>query len=197
MHFKMGKTKDFNTQFEVLKKFKEEHTQITDKDEFFKSLYSRMRKYVKKWNKIIETEEKIQKGSTLTKEQKNMLQKKEELIASLEEMDFVVSQYSINFEAHLELIRETRPEKPEQPHEEGKKEVVKEEETEPQPQAQETKVEEPKIDIEAIKKKNTKEDEMTASIVDMKKVEKKVMKMESLKQKKNLKHKSQESLLKI
>jgi len=111
-----------------------------------------MRKYVKKWNKIIETEEKIQNGSTLTKEQNKMLQKKDELIASLEEMDFVASQYSMNFEAHLKLIRETKPEQPVQPHEEGKEEVMKEEETEPQPQVQETKVEEPKIDIIAIKK---------------------------------------------
>lgn len=84
----MGKTKDFAKQFELLKKFKEDNSALTDSDEFFKALYARMRKYVKKWNKISETEAKIKQGISVTKDQEDMLKKKAELVNSLEELDF-------------------------------------------------------------------------------------------------------------
>lgn len=139
----MGKTKDFAVQFETLKKFKEEFSELTESDEFFKSLYARMRKYVKKWNKIQETEGKIKSGTSVTKDQKDMLNKKSELVNSLEELDFLISQYTGNFQAHCDHIQSFAPKEEAAPAEEVKEEVVEEEETpEPQPQITEEEIEE-------------------------------------------------------
>ncbi len=98
------KTADFNKQFDELKKFKEEHPDATDGDEFLKLLYSRFRKYVKKLNKMNEAQGKIHDGKEVTKEQKDMLKKKKELESSLEEMDFLIHQYIKNFDNHCKLI---------------------------------------------------------------------------------------------
>lgn len=144
----MGKSKDFTASFESLKKFKEEHAELTEKDEFFKSLYTRMRKYVKKWNKIQETEVKTDDGSKLTKEQKQMLDKRQEIETSLEELDFAISQYTQHFKSHLKLIWKQKPETAKK-QEEVKEEVTKEEE--PQTQ-QEPEEKEPEVDLEAVKK---------------------------------------------
>lgn len=54
-------TKDFNAQFEKMKEFKGKHPELTEEDEYFKAMYTRFRKHVKKINKIDETQEKIQK----------------------------------------------------------------------------------------------------------------------------------------
>lgn len=94
------KSIDFSKQLDKLKKFKEDHADMTDGDEFLKTLYSRLRKYVKKFNKILETEDKIQSGKPVTKEQKDMLKKKNELESSLEEIDFLIHQYIKNFDNH-------------------------------------------------------------------------------------------------
>lgn len=139
------KTKDFNAQFERMKKFKDDHAAATDNDEFFKALYSRLRKYVKKLNKMNETQEKIQKGKEATAEQKGMLSKKKELEASLEEMSYLNAQYMDNFEAHCQQIWALRPEQTVAATEDRKEEVVKEE-----PKPVEVAEPEPKVDVEAI-----------------------------------------------
>lgn len=139
------KTKDFNAQFERMKKFKDDHSAATDNDEFFKALYSRLRKYVKKLNKMNETQEKIQKGQEATAEQKGMLSKKKELEASLEEMSYLNAQYMDNFDAHCQQIWALRKEQPVAATEDHKEEVVKEE-----PEEVQIVEPEPKVDLEAI-----------------------------------------------
>ena len=146
------KTKDFNAQFERLKKFKEEHSDFADSDEFFKSIYTKFRKNVKKWNKVLETQEKIQKGKEATKDQKDMLNKKKELENSLIEMVTLNGQYMDNYDKQIELILAKYQKKEPIPEPEETKEEVEdkpEEVEEPQPEPEE---QEPPIDIEAIRK---------------------------------------------
>jgi hypothetical protein len=141
------KTQDFNAQFERMKKFKEEHMLATDNDEFFKALYSRLRKYVKKLNKMNETQDKIQKGKEATSDQKAMLNKKKELETALEEMSYLNTQYMDNFEGHCEQIWSVKPEKDADATEEHHVEVVEE-----VPIEVEVKEPEPQIDVGYIRK---------------------------------------------
>ena len=147
------KTTDFNLQFEKLKKFKEEHAEATDGDEFFKALYTRYRKNMKKYNKVIETEEKIQKGKGATKEQQDMLSKKSELVTSLEEINFLYNHYMNSFDSHCKVSWSLKKEEvKEEIVEETKEEVVEEPEPEQEPEPVEEVIPEPQVDVEAIKK---------------------------------------------
>ena len=149
------KTKDFNAQFEKMKDFKSKYPEATDDDEFFKALYARLRKYVKKLNKMVETQEKIQKNNAdPTPEQRDMLKKRKELETALEEMSTLNKEYMDNFENHCEQIykfQSNRQGQQEQPQEEVKHEEPEKDEPEPEPEKEEPKEQEPQVDIEAIR----------------------------------------------
>ena len=145
------KSKDFNAEFERLKKFKEENSNATDGDEFFKALYTRYRKYVKKWNKMNDKQGKIQKDKEMSKEQKDTQNKKKELENSLEEIVYLIDQFLTNYENHCQQIVEScKVEEPAPTPEEVKEEVEELDQVEePQPEPEEK---EPPIDVEAIRK---------------------------------------------
>lgn len=147
-------TKDFNAQFEKMKEFKGKHPELTEEDEYFKAMYTRFRKHVKKINKIDETQEKIQKkGVAPTPEQKDMLSKRSELRAILKEVSSIIDEYMKNFDNHCEQIYAFKASHQKQaaPQEEVKHEVREEPE---EVQVEETKPvsQEPQVDVEAIRK---------------------------------------------
>jgi len=147
-------TKDFNAQFERVKDFKSKHPDLTEEDEYFKAMYARFRKHVKKINKIDETQDKIQKkGVAPTPEQKEMLGKRSELRAILKEVSSIIDEYIKNYDKHCEQIYafKSKQHKQSAQQEEVKHEVRQEPEEvhveESKPVSQE-----PQIDVEAIRK---------------------------------------------
>jgi len=146
------KTKDFNAQFEKLKDFKNKHPEATENDEFFKSLYSTLRKYMKKLNKMDESQQKIQKGGALTPEQKDMLKKKKELELSIEEMTAINGEYMNNFQDHIEQIWQYKKAQESKVVEEVKQEDPEEVPQAPTPEPVVQAEPEPQVDVEAIRK---------------------------------------------
>jgi len=138
--------KDFKDHFEAMKTFKADNPSTAD-DAFFTKSYTRMRKFVKKLEKIHEVEAKIlKKQLTPTQEQLEMIGKKKELEISIEGMVTMNNSYMQEFLKKLNTV-ETKEEVIEQKE-------VEEEKKEPEV-VSEPKVEEPRqpdIDIEAIRK---------------------------------------------
>jgi hypothetical protein len=138
---KAGKPNDHNVLYEKMKDFKTKFPEATDNDEFFKGLYSRLRKYTKKLNKLAESKDKNQDSN----EAKENKAKKKDLELSMDEMTGIIGEYMRHFDNHCEQIwsmKETSH------HEQA--EVHKEEEDEVQPEPEPIQAE-PQIDIEAIR----------------------------------------------
>lgn len=138
---KAGKANDPNALYEKMKDFKTKFPEATDNDEFFKGLYSRLRKYTKKLNKLAEVKDKNQDS----KEDKENIKKKKELELTMDEMTAIIGEYIKHFDNHCEQIwsmKKASPQEQVEAHEE--EEDVEEQEPEPV----ETQ---PQVDIEAIR----------------------------------------------
>ena len=146
------KVKDFNASFEKLKDFKNKYPKATDEDEFFKSLYTRLRKYVKKFNRIVEIEEKIQKNKTEpTAEQRDLISKKKELDHSLRELVEINAEYMKNFDNHCQQIWIHKQSQNDQTKQEEVKEAVPNEDVESEPEEEKIESQQPAVDVDAIR----------------------------------------------
>ena len=138
---KAGKPNDHNALYEKMKDFKAKFPEATDNDEFFKGLYSRLRKYTKKLNKLAESKDKNQDS----KEAKENLKKKKELELTMDEMTGIIGEYMKHFDNHCEQIWSmSKTSHSEQP------ETHKEEEAAAEPEPEPVQAE-PQVDIEAIR----------------------------------------------
>ena len=146
------KVKDFNASFEKLKDFKNKYPKATDDDEFFKTIYTRLRKYVKKFNRIVEIEEKIHKNKTEpTAEQRDLISKKKELDQSLRELVEINAEYMKNFENHCQQIWAHKQFLNEQTKQDEVKEAVPNEDAVSEPEEEKVEPEQPAVDVEAIR----------------------------------------------
>jgi hypothetical protein len=146
------KVKDFNASFEKLKDFKSKYPKATDEDEFFKALNTRLRKYVKKFNRIVEIEEKIHKNKTEpTAEQRDLISKKKELDQSLRELVEINAEYIKNFDNHCQQIWSHKQSLNEQAKQEVAKEEVPNEDVESEPEEEKDESPQPAVDVEAIR----------------------------------------------
>ncbi len=145
------KGKDFNASFDKLKDFKSKYPKATDEDEFFKALYSRLRKYVKKLNRIKEIEDKIQGGAEPTAEQRDLLSKKKELEQSLKELVEINAEYVKNFDNHCQQIWSHKQSLDEQAKQDEVKEETPNEDAESEPEEDKAEPQQPAVDVDAVR----------------------------------------------
>jgi hypothetical protein len=146
------KGKDFNACFEKLKDFKTKYPKATDEDEFFKALYSRLRKYVKKLNRIKDIEDKIHKnGAEPTAEQRDLLSKKKELEQTLVELVEINAEYMKNFDNHCQQIWNHKQSLDAQTRQDEVKEQTLNDDGESEPEEEKAEPQQPAVDVDAVR----------------------------------------------
>lgn len=147
-----------------MKDLKAKYPEAAEEDEFFKSLYARLRKYNKKVKRINEIEEKVKAGNSLTEEQQDLFNKKEGFELMLDETASLTSDYLKKFQSFCSAkygkkkkeAKEVKEEekKVEEPEAALPKEEVKQEEPveKPEPPVEQP----PAVDLELQKQEELK-----------------------------------------